>query len=233
MSLFVTATDTGVGKTLVTGGLVHALRARGLDVGCWKPIQSGELLPDPAGDVQRLKQLAGLADPEDVIGHLAYAEPLAPRLAMERAGEAVPLAALLRRHDEVRQQHQHLLTEGAGGLAVPLTVDATVAELAVALQHPLLIIARATLGTVNHTVLTVRYAQSLGLAVAGVILSGAGRYGDDVGEAHNPAYIEEYTGVPVLGAVPWLGLTPSVHEIRAAVAAHVQLDALIHHLTYR
>ncbi|TCP53824.1 dethiobiotin synthase [Tumebacillus sp. BK434] len=216
MSVFITSTDTGVGKTLITGGLAYALRRRGLDVGCWKPLQSGELLHDPTGDAKRLQALGELPDPVDRICLHAFFEPLAPRLAAERAGAQLTRRDLLAHHREAAQLHRHLLCEGAGGLAVPLTADTTVAELAADLGLPLLIVARAGLGTVNHTVLTVRYAESYGLNICGVILSGAGRRGHDIAEAHNPAYIEEYAGVPVLGSIPWLGDTPSLETVRAA-----------------
>lgn len=227
MSLFITATDTGVGKTLVTGGLAYLLRGRGLDVGCWKPVQSGDLLHDATGDAARLKAIGDLPDELSMICGYSYGEPLAPRLAAERAGAPLLLDHLLTHYEGIRNQHQHVLAEGAGGLAVPLTSDATVADLAVRLGFPLLIIARANLGTVNHTVLTVEYARARGLRVAGVILSGGGRAGADISEGHNPQYIEEYADVPVLGRVPWLGDAPREDEIRQAVAANVDLERLL------
>jgi dethiobiotin synthetase len=226
MSLFLTATDTGVGKTLVAGGLAYGLRRRGLDVGCWKPLQSGELLHDPAGDAMRLKTVGDLPDEPEEICWRAFAEPLAPRLAAERAGVAVTRRDLMQHYEQVKKKHPYVIAEGAGGLAVPLTADTTVWELARALQLPLLIVARANLGTVNHTVLTVHYARAHGLRVGGVILSGGGRAGQDVAEMHNPAYIEQYAGVPVLGGVPWLGEAPGVEAIRAAVEEHVDLDRI-------
>jgi len=227
MSLFITATDTGVGKTLVTGGLAYALRRRGLDVGCWKPVQSGDLLHEATGDAARLKMIGDLPDELSTICGYSFAEPLAPRLAAERAGQPLLLGDLLTHYEGIRSRHEHVLAEGAGGLAVPLTSDATVADLAVRLGFPLLIIARANLGTVNHTVLTVEYARARGLRVAGVILSGGGRAGADISEEHNPQYIEEYADVPVLGRVPWLGDAPQADEIRQAVASNVDLDRLL------
>ena len=229
MSFFITATDTGVGKTLVTGGLAYALRQRGLDVGCWKPLQSGEVLDDPNGDAMRLKRLGDLPDPLESICLQAFSEPLAPRLAAERAGAHLTRRDLLAHHESLKKRHANLLIEGAGGLAVPLTADTTVVELAQEIGAPLLVIARATLGTVNHTVLTVRYAEAQGLTVAGVILSGW-RGGADAGEAQNPFYIEEYAGVPVLGRVPWLGSAPTVEDIRHSVSAAVDIDRIAQRL---
>lgn len=223
-SYFITATDTGVGKTLVTGALAWCLRERGEDVGCYKPVQSGDLLHDETGDVCRLQALAGLTDPVERIGRYAFAEPLAPRLAAERAGSPLMLDDLLSAFAEVRGDHARWLVEGAGGLAVPLTTDATVADFAAQLGFPLLIVARANLGTVNHTVLTVRYAESLGLSVAGVILSGGKGAEHDLSESFNATYIEEYANVPILGHVPWLGDQPSVQSVRDSVREHVDLQ---------
>ncbi|MGZ6506503.1 MAG: dethiobiotin synthase [Tumebacillaceae bacterium] len=233
MSLLITATDTDVGKTLITGGLAYAMRRRGLDVGCWKPMQSGHLLHEEQGDVCRLKAIGNLPDTLEQIGGFTFAEPLAPRLSAERAGVHLTRQDLLTHYEQARALHEHLLIEGAGGLAVPLTADTTVCQLAQTLQLPLLIVARANLGTVNHTTLTVHYAQAHGLHVAGVVLSGRGRNGADVAEQHNAAYIEEYAGVPVLGSVPWLGDAPDAATIRQAVEEEVAIDRLIERLTVR
>ncbi|KEO83067.1 dethiobiotin synthase [Tumebacillus flagellatus] len=226
MSLFITATDTGVGKTLITGGIAHALRERGLDAGCWKPMQSGELAHDPAGDAMRLKTLGLLPDTPEQICGWAFAEPLAPRLAAERAGVNLFRRDLLSKFEEIKPLHDHWLIEGAGGIAVPLTSDTRVVDLARELGDPVLIIARAGLGTVNHTVLTVRFAEQCGLRVVGVILSGGGRPDAEMSEPFNAAYIEEYAGVPILGAVPWLGDAPTPELIRETVERRVDIDRL-------
>ncbi|MBL0386151.1 dethiobiotin synthase [Tumebacillus sp. ITR2] len=226
MSLFITATDTGVGKTLVTGGIAYALRQRGLDIGCWKPMQSGELAHDPAGDAMRLKTLGDLPDSPDLLCGWSFAEPLAPRLAAERAGVELYRRDLLAKYEEVRNFHDHLLIEGAGGLAVPLTADTRVVDLARELNHPVLLIVRAGLGTVNHTVLTVRFAEQNGLRVVGAILSGGGRPDAEMSEPFNADYIEEYAGIPILGHVPWLGDTPSDDLIRETVERTVDIDRL-------
>jgi dethiobiotin synthetase len=226
MSLFISATDTGVGKTLISGGIAYALRERGVDVGCWKPMQSGELAHDPAGDAMRLKTIANLPDTPEQICGWSFAEPLAPRLAAERAGVNLCRRDLLAKYEEVRSLHDHLLIEGAGGLAVPLTADTRVVDLARELKHPLLLIARAGLGTVNHTVLTVKYAEQNGLRVHGVILSGSGRPDAEISEPFNAAYIEEYAGVPILGDVPWLGDNPTLEQIRDTISYTVDIDRL-------
>lgn len=224
---FITATDTDVGKTLVTGGIVGALRRRGCDMGVYKPLQSGHLASQPEGDAARLKRISGVADSEEEICPYSFKEAVAPRLAMQRAGETVRLDDVLRGYEKLRQKHAFLAVEGAGGLAVPYTADALVADVVAALGLPLLVVARPVLGTVNHTLLTIAYARTRGLFVAGVILSGCGRHPHvDVAEAHNAAMIEELGRVPILGCIPWLGEHPDEKQAVQAVERHVNLTAL-------
>ncbi len=201
---FVTATDTEVGKTVVAGALAGVLRKRGYDVGVCKPIQSGHLSCDPAGDASRLQYLSGVETYASHICPFSVKEPLAPRLAIKRAGKQVFLADVVRCCKNIQEYFEYIIVEGAGGLIVPYTEDALVADFAQALNMPLLIVARPTLGTVNHTLMTIECAKARGLNVAGVILSG---YRDEALERvkENRDMIEQFSGVPVLGMIPWLG----------------------------
>lgn len=201
--LFVTGTDTGVGKTVVTAALVHAFRARGLRVAACKPVQSGQPASDPDGDAALLVRLGGLAaDPAELCVY-AFAAPLAPAVAAEREGARVELGPILEHVRLLAGGHDVVLVEGAGGLLVPLAPGLTVADLAVALGFPLVVVARPGLGTVNHTALTVEAARARGLAVAGVILNGI-RGGLDGSVADNPRLIAELTGVSAIGQTAWL-----------------------------
>ena len=187
---FVTATDTGVGKTVVTAGLAASLRARGRDLALLKPVQSGATESDPAGD-------AALLGADCVY---AFAAPLAPLVAARAEGRKIELEPILRRARELAGAHELLLVEGAGGLLAPLGEKLDVADLALALELPLLIVARAGLGTVNHTLLTVEAARSRGLEIIGVVLNGF----TDESTATNADLIEERGAVRVLAHVPWL-----------------------------
>ncbi len=208
--LFVTGTDTGVGKTLVTAALALALKARGVDVGVVKPVQSGE------GDAETLKRWAGLEEEPEEICPFSFAAPLAPLVAARLEGRTLDLDEVCGR---VRTLARHVVTlvEGAGGLLVPVGPDWTIADLAAALGLPLLIVARAGLGTVNHTLLTLAEARRVGLDVAGVVLNGHGRgsdpnvpgsdpnvTGSDPSVDTNVELIELFGDVPVLARVPWL-----------------------------
>jgi dethiobiotin synthetase len=179
---FVTGTDTAVGKTVVTGGLAAALRARGMRVATYKPVQSGALADDPDGD-------AALLGAETTY---AFAAPLAPLVAAELEGRVVELEPIVRAAERLAAAHDVLLVEGAGGLLVPLAPGLDVADLARALALPVVVVARAGLGTVNHVLLTLEAAKARGLTVAAVVLNGEG----DASTEDNPRLIGDR--VPVV-----------------------------------
>lgn len=201
---FITATDTGVGKTIITGGLAGALRQRGYSLGVYKPAQSGHLVQHPEGDAARLKGLSGVEDLLEHICPYAVEEPLAPLLALRRAGRSITMKDLEEGLHQVQEKHEWVLVEGAGGLAVPYVEDGLVVDVAVQFTMPLIIVARPNLGTINHTLLTIAYARQHGLQVAGVVISGYEEKEAGIVEQTNPGLIEEYSGVPVLGVVPWI-----------------------------
>jgi dethiobiotin synthetase len=224
--LFVTGTDTGVGKTVVTAALVHALRQRGLAVGVCKPVQSGNIADDPEGDAAVLARLGGFDVPADEVCVYAFAAPLAPRVAAEREGRRVELGPILERVRRLEESHDAVLVEGAGGLLVPFADGFTVADLAGCLGYPLVVVGRPGLGTVNHSALTVTVARSLGLEVAGVILNGY-RDGADESEADNPRLIEELAQVSVIGRTPWLAGPLSAARVAAELAPAIDVEPLL------
>ncbi len=214
--LLVTGTDTGVGKTEVAAALVAGWRARGLDVGAMKPAQSG-VEDGLTTDADRLREAAGGTDPADLVCPYSLRAPLAPAVAARLEGVEISLAHVLACAAELASRHAALVVEGAGGLLVPLTDRETYADLAVALGMPVLVVARAGLGTVNHTALTCEALRARGLAVAGVILNRASP-GADPSEPHNPAEIERLAGARVLASLP--------HEPDARLRAGLLADRL-------
>jgi dethiobiotin synthetase len=199
--LFVTGTDTGVGKTEVAAALVAGWRARGLDVGVMKPAQSGVGDGEPT-DADRLREAAGGGDPIALVCPYSLRAPLAPAVAARVEGVEISLPHLLACAAELSRRHAALVVEGAGGLLVPLTESHSYADLAVALGMPVLVVARAGLGTVNHVALTCEALRARGLAVAGVVLNRAVA-ASDPSEPHNAAEIERTTGVRVLASLPF------------------------------
>ena len=172
--LFVTGTDTGVGKTVVAGAIAAALRARGERVAAFKPVVTGlDEEPEPGWprDHELLAAAAGVAA-ETVAPH-RFGPPVSPHLAAELAGEALALDALVTAASAAAAETRAevLVAEGVGGLLVPLTATASVRDLAVALRLPLVVAARPGLGTISHTLLTLEAARAAELRVAAVVLT--------------------------------------------------------------
>jgi dethiobiotin synthetase len=214
--VFITGTDTGVGKTQVTAGLAAQLQRLGereaaqseAYVRLWKPVQSGTALGLPTADSYRLLHSSGLDMREADIASHTFAAPVAPWLAARAAGAPLQFRDLVADGKRRLQQSGCLLVEGAGGLLVPLAEGKRMADLAAELSLPLLIIARTGLGTVNHTLLTVAYARQAGLEVLGVILNDSQSGGFDLSSVQmakdNAQMIEQFGDVPVLGILPWM-----------------------------
>lgn len=168
--LFVTGTDTGVGKTVVACALVRGLRAGGLDVGVMKPVETGVGPLGPV-DALALAQAAKSSDPLEDVCPQQFVLPAAPAVAASREARQVDLGAILDAYHRISAAHEVVVVEGAGGLLVPLTPELCMADLAVELGLPVLVVARARLGTINHTLLTLEAAMHRHLSVAGVVVS--------------------------------------------------------------
>ncbi|MEI6632511.1 MAG: dethiobiotin synthase [Chlamydiota bacterium] len=223
-ALFITGTDTGVGKTLVTALLASGLRRRGIDAGVMKPVASG------CGDTARglmspdalfFERILGRLDPAELVNPVRYRAPLAPSVAAGREGRTLDLAALDAAFESMTRRHRILLVEGVGGLLVPLEGKFTVADLALRWRIPLLVVARPGLGTINHAALAILHARSRGIPVEGFVFN-ASRPGED-GEMlrDNAACIGELCGVPFLGSIPWGGDDPCAPDAweRLVIAA--------------
>ena len=170
--LFVTGTDTGVGKTVVAGAIAAALAARGDRVAAFKPVVTGldEQAPrDWPHDPVLLAAAAGVTP--EAVAPRRFGPAVSPHLAAELAGGAITLGELERAARAAAATADVLVAEGVGGLLVPLTPDETVRSLAVALGLPLVVAARPGLGTISHTLLTLEAARAAGLHVAAVVLT--------------------------------------------------------------
>jgi dethiobiotin synthetase len=167
--LFVTGTDTGVGKSVVAASLCAALAARGERVAAFKPVVTG--LDDAPGEFGRdhelLASAANAGQTPDEVAPYRFGPPLSPHLAAELAGERIEPARLV----EAARAHDLLVCEGVGGLLVPITTGYLVRDLAIDLELPVLVAARTGLGTINHTLLTVEAARTAGLQVVGIVMT--------------------------------------------------------------
>lgn len=232
-ALFITGTDTGVGKTVFAGALAGALRQRGLDAGVMKPAQTGASRT-PSGwlapDARFLALAAGSTDPPELICPQCFAAPLAPWVAADLEGKVVDLDCIGAAYAELRRRHDWLIVEGAGGLAVPLASDYLMCDLARDLDLPVLVVARGALGTLNHTLLTVSFAQAAGLEVLGVVINVTGDCSLQTAQANGES-LRRLLPVPVLGVFPRDATVDSdagaLGGVIGALECHPILDALL------
>ena len=220
--IFVTGTDTGVGKTLVSLALIAAFRKSGLKVGAMKPIETGVGEDGPL-DAIALRDAAGSTDPLATICPQQFALPAAPNAAASAEDREVDLTAIDAAYETLANRHDLMVVEGAGGLLVPIRDDWTMAELARRLELPLLVVARASLGTINHTALTLEVAASKELPVLGVIISHADGP-ISAADACNLLALKEFLGNRLLGEVPPLG------PAEAPAADAIDFDAVTQRL---
>ncbi|MBF0185683.1 MAG: dethiobiotin synthase [Magnetococcales bacterium] len=183
---FVTGTDTGIGKTVVSAWLVHHLAAA-----YWKPVQSGAG-PGEEGDREVVGRLSGVAAERLHPSTYCLALPRSPHEAARQEEVTISLQAL-----HLPEERRPLIVEGAGGVLVPLNERELMVDLMVHLALPVLLVARTQLGTINHTLLSLHCLRHAGLTVAGVILNGAA-------DRENRLAIEHYGQVPILAELPWL-----------------------------
>jgi dethiobiotin synthetase len=204
--LFITGTDTGVGKTVLAGAIVAALRADGLRAAAFKPVVTGLDEPDagvPADHVL-LGAVAGAAP--EAVAPVRLGPPASPHLAADLEGVSLDPSALLAAARRAGTDGDALIVEGVGGLLVPVTLGTSVRDLALALGLPLVVAARPGLGTINHTLLTLEAAHTGGLRVRAVVLT-PWPARPSVLERSNRETIAALGGVEVAGLPP-TALTP-------------------------
>lgn len=205
--IFITGTDTGVGKTVVAGGLACALKREGLDVGVMKPVQTGCIEKADgliATDVNFLISMSGVKDDIGLIAPYRFKEPLAPSVAAEIEGREIDIEKVVSSYNKLTQKHNFIIIEGAGGILVPIWKDLLFIDLIKSLSVPIIIVARTGLGTINHTLMTVRCARSAGIEIIGIIFNHTDSKKDGIAEKTNPDVIKRLCNIPILGILPFI-----------------------------
>ena len=204
---FVTGTDTGVGKTVITVALLELMRSFGLKACGMKPIETGcvreheELIPS---DGEFIKTAGQLAEPLGTISPCRFEHPLAPLAASRIEGMPVDLQKIQTTYSQLSSRYEAVIVEGVGGLLVPVTDNYSVLDLAQDFGLPLVVVARTGLGTLNHTMLTVNYALKEGLAVAGIIMNESHPPENTLAEKTNKDILMKISPVPLFGVFPYL-----------------------------
>ncbi|MDO9293392.1 MAG: dethiobiotin synthase [Hydrogenophaga sp.] len=201
---FVTGTDTGVGKTLVSAALLHALARHHARVVGMKPVAAGLVQQGGAWvaeDALALRAASTVAVPSVLDNPVMLPEPLSPHLSAARAGRRVGVAELVAAHRGLRSLADVVLVEGSGGWRVPLNEDETLADLAVALALPVVLVVGLRLGCLNHALLTAEAIRADGLHLAGWVANTV-----DTAMAcrdENIQTLRQRLRAPLLGVVPW------------------------------
>ena len=202
---FITGTDTGVGKTVISSALAAVLNSETSSVVVYKPIQTGIFEKTQGGfaeDIVFVKYFANLSCSFAEMNTYTLPAPFSPHLAAELAGMRINVSDILSHYKTLQKKYQWILVEGAGGLGVPINRNGfLMADLVKEMNLPLIIVTRVSVGTINHTLLTVKFARSFGLEIKGLIFN---QMPKKIGppERDNPNIISKLTGLPVLGIFP-------------------------------
>lgn len=211
---FVTGTDTGVGKTLVSAALLHALARHYPRVVGMKPVAAG--LIEHQGqwvseDVLALRAASTVVVPSELDNPVALPDAMAPHLAAERAGRTVTVAGLLATHRALRAHAEVVVVEGAGGWRVPVNGEETLADLARAIDAPVVLVVGLRLGCLNHALLTAEAIRADGLTLAGWVANAIDP--DMPCREENIETLRRWLPAPLLGRVPWQAAAPKARDI--------------------
>jgi dethiobiotin synthetase len=174
IAIFITGTDTEVGKTVVAGGLAAALRGRGVDVGVMKPAVTGcqaRRGRRRSEDVDFLMKASGCDDDPAAVCPYMLRDPLAPEVAAAREKARIDVRVIVNAFKKLKKSHEVLIVEGAGGLFVPIKKNYFMIDLIASMGSPIIIVARPGLGTINHTLLSCDAARTRNIGVAGIIIN--------------------------------------------------------------
>lgn len=225
-SLFITGTDTDVGKTLVASGLCAALAKRGINVGATKPFAAGQKEPQgfASKDAQILSNAAKSAsDGEALINPQFFPVPASPFTASQECGIVPDVGLAIDAYFELAKKHDLVIVEGMGGIMVPIRKDYFMADLAADMRLDVLVVCPQRIGSVNHTLMTIAACIERKIGVAGIIINDTG------GRSYEPTVLQRdlgaLLGVPVLGSLGRLDDT-SPESVATALESIIDIDAL-------
>ena len=211
--VFITATDTGVGKTLVASALVMCLSQRGIDVGVMKPIETGVSLSAKAqSDGARLRSAAGSHDPMADVCPYVFRLPVAPFSAAQAEGTTVQVATIKRTFRTLRQKHDLVVVEGVGGVYVPVTSSLNVSDIIYRMKLSTIVVGQSGLGGINHALLTLHALRQQKIPIVALVLNQCRPVATKKARAQEQSTVSllrRLAGVPVVGPLPY---SPRVNQ---------------------
>lgn len=205
--VFVTATDTGVGKTLVASALVMCLTQRGIDVGVMKPIETGVSRSTKAqSDGARLRRAAGSQDPITEVSPYVFQLPVAPLSAAQTEGATVRVTTIMRAFRALRRKHTHMVLEGVGGIYVPITQSLNMLDLIYQMKLSAIVVGRSGLGGINHALLTLHALRRRKIPIMALVLNQRHPVRTKIALAQEQSTVNLLrlrAGVPVVGPLPY------------------------------
>jgi len=206
--VFITGTDTDVGKTFVSVKLLNMMREKGLNPGYFKPVATGGILHNGhlvSEDVLTVKNNTSITDDDHFINPVLYKLGAAPRIAAETAAEIINLVEIDNAYKNLCHKYESFIVEGIGGIYVPLTEQVSVIDLIKKWNLPVILVSKAVLGNINQTVLSLKALQNEGVNIIGIIVSYVTKEYPGIAVEKSFQIIEEMTKVKVLAKFPYEG----------------------------
>ena len=203
-SIFITGTDTDVGKTYITAGLAITLRKMSVDVGVMKPFAAGAAQKKgyKSEDVEILSKSAQINDPENLVNPQFFPIPASPYTAWKKLKIKPKIPMILSSFKKLTSMHEMMLVEGIGGILTPILKDYYVTNLIKDMKIPTIIVTRSKVGTVNHTLMTVKMCEKYKIPIKGIIINNFDADGYPINQLKKD--LEDLTKVKVLGSIPFI-----------------------------
>ncbi len=203
-SLFITGTDTDVGKTYITAGLAVAIRKMGIDVGVMKPFAAGTAQKKgyKSEDIEILSKAAQACDPENLVNPQFFPIPASPYTAWKNLKIKPKINSVLSSFKKLSKIHSMMLVEGMGGIMTPILKNYFVTDLIKDMKIPAVLVTRTKVGTVNHTIMTVKMCEKYKIPIKGIIINDFDSDGYKVKELTRD--LKSLTGVRILGSIPFI-----------------------------
>jgi dethiobiotin synthetase len=228
--VFISATDTSVGKTTLAAGLVGFLKRQGINVGVMKPVASGAIECDSgkliSQDAEMLVKFSECSDPWEWINPYCLATPVTPALAAKIEGVTIDLSRIQSCFVELSGRHDFVVVEGAGGIMSPIFENLLVADMISVLDLPVIIVSRAVLGTINHTLMTFECLKNRNIGILGFFLNRFPKK-PNLTESTSAEMITSVSGVPHFGSIPDLGDFFSQHDLVEQFSRSIHRDQLM------